>query len=222
MKALKEEEDRAVPRDDDRDQAWRDFHAAVAAAAKVRDEKLAAIASRPPVLTAAEVRELTAEQAAIVASYPFIRGCIAASPKPPGEAFADSMVPFERILQALYADSRERTRERTAVFQVLLNMVDVGETERLWARLGAERVIGREPIPRYELAVYVVRRSTGVQLGLLYDSARFLPEQGHALLEHLRASLQALLDHPSQRLSALALRRPDAAARHPCHCCSAE
>jgi amino acid adenylation domain-containing protein len=125
------------------------------------------------------------------------------------EAFADSLVPFERILQALYAEPRERTLEHTPVFQVLLNMVDVGETERLWARLGAERVIEREPIPRHELAVYAVRRSNGMHLALLYDAARYEPEQGHALLEHLRASLLELLERPQQRLSELPLRRPD-------------
>jgi amino acid adenylation domain-containing protein len=130
------------------------------------------------------------------------------------EAFADSLVPFEQILQALYAFSsstpRPRALDRTPVFQVLLNMVDVGETERLWAQLGAQRVIEREPTARYELAVYAIRRPSSLHLAVLYDADRFEPAQGDALLEHLRASLLGLLEHPQQRLSALALRRPDA------------
>jgi amino acid adenylation domain-containing protein len=126
------------------------------------------------------------------------------------EAFADSLVPFEQILQALYAEPRPRTLERTPVFQVLLNVVDVGETERLWAQLGAQRVIEREPTARYELAVYAIRRPSGMRLAVLYDADRFEPAQGDALLEHLRQSLLGLLEHPQQRLSALALRRPHA------------
>lgn len=141
------------------------------------------------------------------------------------EAFADSLVPFEQILQTLYAFStspppswephgedepRPRMLERTPVFQVLLNVVDVGETERLWANLGAQRVIEREPTARYPLAVYAIRRPSSLRLAVLYDAERFEPAQGDALLEHLRASLLGLLEHPQQRLSALALRRTDA------------
>jgi amino acid adenylation domain-containing protein len=125
------------------------------------------------------------------------------------EAFADSLVPFEQVLQALYAEPRSRTLERTPVFQVLLNVVDVGETERLWGQLGAQRVIEREPTARYELAVYVIRRPTGSSLAVLYDASRFEPAQGDALLEHLRASLLGLLKRPTQRLSELVLRGPD-------------
>jgi amino acid adenylation domain-containing protein len=141
------------------------------------------------------------------------------------EAFADSLVPFEQILQGLYAFStspppswdphgeaqpRPRTLDRTPVFQVLLNVVDVGETERLWSQLGAQRVIEREPTARYDLAVYAIRRPSSLRLAVLYDADRFEHAQGDALLEHLRQSLQGLLEHPQQRLSALALRRPHA------------
>ena len=125
------------------------------------------------------------------------------------EAFADSLVPFERILQALYDSPRERTLDRAPVFQVLLNMVDVGETERLWAKLGAERVIEHEVVPRHELAVYAIRRPNSMSLAVLYDASRFDAEQGHALLEHLRASLLTSIERPQSRLSELPLRRPD-------------
>jgi amino acid adenylation domain-containing protein len=130
-------------------------------------------------------------------------------------AFADSQVPFEQVVQALYqaASGGDRpTRElgRTPVFQVLLNMVDVRETEGIWTRLGAERVVEEAPPARYDLAVYAVRHAEGLRLATLYDADLFDPEQIELLLEHLRASLTCVVEAPERRLSGLLLRRRDA------------
>ncbi|KIG14640.1 putative non ribosomal peptide synthetase protein [Enhygromyxa salina] len=129
------------------------------------------------------------------------------------EAFASSELPFEQVLQALYENTEDPDRPardlgRTPLFQVMLNMVDVGETERSWADLGAQRVLEREPIARYDLAVYAIRHPGGLKVCSLYDADLFDAEQIELLLEHLHACLQALVAQPEQRLSALALRRP--------------
>ncbi|PRQ09117.1 condensation domain-containing protein [Enhygromyxa salina] len=131
------------------------------------------------------------------------------------EAFASSELPFEQVLQALYdhtddPDRPARDLARTPLFQVLLNMVDIGETERSWASLGAQRVLERGPVARYDLAVYAVRHPAGLRVCALYDVDLFDAEQIDLLLEHLRACLLGLVEQPEQRLSTLALRRPGA------------
>lgn len=138
------------------------------------------------------------------------------------EAFAASDLPFEQVLHALYEDADEarpaRDLARTPLFQVLLNMldiVDVGETERSWAQIGAERVLERAPVARYDLAVYAVRHPSGLRVCALYDADLFEAEQITLLLEHLRVCLQCVVEQPEQRLSTLALQRPGAEIERP-------
>lgn len=119
------------------------------------------------------------------------------------EALTDVPVPFERVLAAVLPEGG--SLDRTPLFQVLLNVVDVTDIELGWARIGAERVVTREPIARYDLAVYLIRDPDGLRLALLRDADLFDAAQADALLEHLQLSVRALVDTPDVSLSALAL-----------------
>ncbi|MCH9688760.1 MAG: AMP-binding protein, partial [Deltaproteobacteria bacterium] len=88
------------------------------------------------------------------------------------EAFARATLPLTQVLQTVKPD---RALDRTPLFSVLFNMIDADATDRAWAQLGARRTAPHEVVARYDLAVYAVRRSTGMTLSVVYDRDLFDP-----------------------------------------------
>ena len=119
-------------------------------------------------------------------------------------AFAHQDLPFERLLEELRP---ERDLDRSPLFQVMLNLINVPEAGRGLELPG----VAAEPLPlpplepKLDLTVYAEERDGCVELRFHYDAGLLEAAQVERLAAHLESLLAAAVADPELRLSALPL-----------------
>ena len=121
------------------------------------------------------------------------------------EAFTHADVPFEQVVRAV---DPPRDRSRTPIFQVLLNMLDLGRDALELPGLEVTVLPPHEPPARYDLTLYAVTRGQGLELALVRNRELLERAQAEALLDHLLRTIEVLCNEPRTRLSAVVLPSP--------------
>ncbi|HSF40408.1 MAG TPA: amino acid adenylation domain-containing protein, partial [Thermoanaerobaculia bacterium] len=120
-------------------------------------------------------------------------------------ALAHQDLPFERLLEELRP---ERDLDRSPLFQVLFNQVDLAENGGLDLPGVAVEALELPPLePKLDLTVYAAERGDGIELQLHYDASLFEAVQMERMGDHLRSLLEAVAGEPGLRLSELPLER---------------
>ncbi|HEX2190626.1 MAG TPA: condensation domain-containing protein, partial [Longimicrobiaceae bacterium] len=140
------------------------------------------------------------------------------------DGYAHQDAPFEAVLEEIQP---ERARDRTPVFQVMLNLANfagAGEVTAAadvpsgFAGLRVHRVDPGASVmgAKFDLTLYAGERPEGIGLHLVYNSDLFDAGRVAALLAQLVAVLQQALEDPDLRLSRFVLadgRAPSGAHR---------
>ena len=116
-------------------------------------------------------------------------------------AYAHRDLPIELLLRELHPGGRGADNP---LFQVYLNYLALGEADPVAVGPPAEMADGTSHSP-FEVAVYARPERDQLRLTLLFSLDIFLVETGARLLDDLVAVLEAILEHPDDRLSALPL-----------------
>ncbi|HEX8275250.1 MAG TPA: amino acid adenylation domain-containing protein [Longimicrobiaceae bacterium] len=124
-------------------------------------------------------------------------------------AYAHQDVPFEQLLEEL---APARSLSHAPVFQVMFNFLNFADGGAPRAELpGVEmEVLGGGPAPaRYDWNLYARESPAGIGLELVYDADLFEDARMAEALAHLAALVEAVVERPELRVSALPLRAPE-------------
>ncbi len=119
------------------------------------------------------------------------------------DAYSNSDVPFERIVDAL---PLKRDLSRSPLFQVLFNMLELPELPNRSSALNIELMDGAQFDAKYDLTLYAEPGAGGLKLHLVYNSILFDAERMQELLrqfEHLLGQIAASPDRPIDEYSLL-------------------
>ncbi len=108
-------------------------------------------------------------------------------------AFANSDLPFERVVNSLQP-SRDGTR--TPIFQVLLNFLNYPSSKFQVRDLSIETLTLEEPSTKFDLTLYAQAGTDGLQLRLLYNRELFSEARMRLLLEQFDFLLQQIVSAP--------------------------
>lgn len=129
------------------------------------------------------------------------------------DAFSNSDVPFERIVEAL---PLKRDLSRHPLFQVYFNMLDLPELAYRSEDLNVELMEGAQFDAKFDLTLYAEQSAAGFKLHLVYNRALFDAERMHdwlrqfeTLLEQIAAAPDRSIDEYSLLTTQSALMLPD-------------
>lgn len=117
-------------------------------------------------------------------------------------AFEHQAVPFEQIVAAVQPD---RARSNTPLFQVLFNMQVWSGSSMRMNELVAEMEPPTDLASKFDLTVYAMRRTDGVELTLVYNRDLFEPGTVEAFLKNYEQALEAVSWNPSLAISDIPL-----------------
>ena len=118
------------------------------------------------------------------------------------DAQAHQDLPFEQLVEALQP---ERDLSRTPLFQVVINMLNVGQEPTQLTGLTGEYLARPELESKFDLTLYVSEPNGRVDLTLVYNADLFAEARIAALLDQLEHLLTQITRAPEQRLSAVSL-----------------
>ncbi|HEV2735194.1 MAG TPA: amino acid adenylation domain-containing protein, partial [Longimicrobiaceae bacterium] len=128
-------------------------------------------------------------------------------------AYAHQELPFERLVEALQP---ERSLDRSPLFQVMLNMLNLDGGEIGLPGIAVERLPARAAEQaKFEITLYARETADGLRLELVYDAELFARPRMEELLEQLRHLLAQAAADPERPVSALSLATPAARALLP-------
>ena len=120
------------------------------------------------------------------------------------EAFANSDVPFERVVEELQP---ERNLEQNPLFQVFFNLLNTGRSEPAAGWRAGENGASGEATSPFDLTLYALEEDGYLLLSLLYKRELFDTTMARAMIEQLAVLLQSIVCHPDRRISAHDLGR---------------
>ena len=136
---------------------------------------------------------------------PDFREVLARVKKTALDAYAHQDVPFEKLIEAL---KPERSRSRTAIFQVYFNLFNfaaeiklpgTGETVSFveaWAQ-------SEEDLSKFDLTLYAGQQGSELKLALVYNTDLFDATSIRQMLAHLGVLLQRVVTDPEKPISDL-------------------
>jgi amino acid adenylation domain-containing protein len=122
-------------------------------------------------------------------------------------AYAHQDTPFEKIVEALQL---ERDTSRNPLFQVWFNMLNLGDTQLELPGLAVERVTWVETASKFDITLYVIEQTQGIQLQLVYNADLFAPERMMEMLHQFHHLLNQIVAVPEQVCSGYSLVTPQA------------
>ncbi len=123
-------------------------------------------------------------------------------------AFAHQTVPFEHILEAI---APPRDQSRTPVFQLLFNMLNLGNAELSFPGITAKRLRNDNPEAKFDLTLYVEETAaSGHNLRLVYNTALFTQARMAAFLAQYHHLLQQIAANPEIPVQNYSLAAPTA------------
>jgi len=115
-------------------------------------------------------------------------------------AISHQALPFERLVEELQP---ERTLSHSPIFQVLLNVLNLPDTELELDGLTVEPLPSAELDARFDLTLYVRETDQGLQLDFVYATDLFEEATIRQFAGSMRALLSGAAADPDQRLSRL-------------------
>ncbi len=128
------------------------------------------------------------------------------------DAYAHQDVPFEMLLDEL---KPERDLSRTPLFQVLLNMLEMGAEEIRLPGLKIEPLPAPESPSKFDLTLYVQPSGGALRLDAAYNRDLFDRRRIEELLDQLCLLLERFAGRPEARIGTLSLVTPAAGALLP-------
>ncbi|GAB3897494.1 hypothetical protein GCM10029964_080440 [Kibdelosporangium lantanae] len=117
-------------------------------------------------------------------------------------ADAHQDVPFEQIVERLVPD---RDVNRTPVFQVVFNMINLDPLAVEIPGVDVQLVETEDVSPRFDLTLYAKPHGDGITLDLVYDAALFEPATADAMLAQLANLLDQVAANPAVRVDEITL-----------------
>lgn len=117
-------------------------------------------------------------------------------------AYAHQDVPFERLVEAL---KPARDLGRTPLFQVFLNMRNVGGAPISFGTLQAERLPAHAEGAKFDLSLEVAERPAGLDLAFVFNADLWEPDTVRDLAGYFQSLLEAVVADPDLRLAAVPL-----------------
>jgi len=124
------------------------------------------------------------------------------------DAYSNSDVPFERIVEAL---PMKRDLSRNPLFQVFFNMLELPELAHASPELAVECLEGAQFDAKFDLTVYAGQTAAGLKLHLVYNSALFDAERMQELLRQFEGLLEQVVDAPDAPIDRYSLLTAQAA-----------
>ncbi|MFG3700935.1 amino acid adenylation domain-containing protein [Micromonospora sp. NPDC047620] len=113
-------------------------------------------------------------------------------------AYDHQETPFERVVDALDVP---RDLSRNALFQVMVNLLNLPEQELAMTGLRVEQLTVEPGTAQVDLALYAYDRPDGLLCCLEYNTALFDPGTAERMLAHLETLLTAFVADPDGRLA---------------------
>jgi amino acid adenylation domain-containing protein len=124
-------------------------------------------------------------------------------------AYQHQEMPFEKLVPEL---EPQRDLSRHPVFQVMFTLLDTPRESSDFAGLTLHRVPGELTGAKFDLSLFAVQSSAGLEFSFEYATDLFEPATIERLGRHLKSILQQIAADPSQRLASIELL--DAEERH--------
>ncbi|MFG3422746.1 amino acid adenylation domain-containing protein [Micromonospora sp. NPDC048063] len=124
-------------------------------------------------------------------------------------AYDHQETPFERVVDALDVP---RDLSRNALFQVMVNLLNLPEQDLAMTGLRVEQLTVEPGTAQVDLALYAYDRPDGLLCCLEYNTALFDPGTAERMLAHLETLLTAFVADPDGRLADVEILTP--AERH--------
>ncbi|MEE8586484.1 MAG: amino acid adenylation domain-containing protein, partial [Acidobacteriota bacterium] len=121
------------------------------------------------------------------------------------EAYAHQDLPFEKLVEQLQL---ERDLSRNPIFQVLFALQNTPLKPLSMAGLEATPYPARSGAARFDLTAQLVEGPEGLQGSLIYDRELYDRSSLMRLAGHWQTLLEAIVRHPSRRVSRLPLQNP--------------
>jgi FkbH-like protein len=113
------------------------------------------------------------------------------------EAYAHQDLPFEKLVEELQPD---RSLSHTPLFQVWLNMLNLGENQLQLSGLTVEQLPISSPVSKFDLTLYVREKHEELKLEWVYNRDLFNPETIAWMSLHFQTLLEAIITNPGQAL----------------------
>ncbi|RRR68955.1 MAG: hypothetical protein EI684_16795, partial [Candidatus Viridilinea halotolerans] len=113
-------------------------------------------------------------------------------------------VPFEQVVEALQPP---RSLNHTPLFQVMCNLVQMGEATLDLAGIVAEPLALNDTVAKFDLSLHIAETpgDSPLQMSLEYATALFAPATIARMAGHLVTLLTAVVDHPEETITTLPL-----------------
>ncbi|MDC8016188.1 non-ribosomal peptide synthetase [Tahibacter soli] len=125
------------------------------------------------------------------------------------DAYSNSDVPFERIVDAL---PLKRDLSRNPLFQVFFNMLDLPELAYRAEELDVALMDGAQFDAKFDLTVYAEQTAAGLKLHLVYNSALFDAARMQELLRQYEHLLEQIVAAPDRTIDDYGLLTAHAAS----------
>ena len=117
-------------------------------------------------------------------------------------AYAHQDLPFEKLVEELQP---ERDPNRTPLFQVWFNMVNLADTQLELPGLLVERLGIKETPSKFDLTLYIQEKNCGIKLELVYNAKLFTPERMVEMLDQFQYLLQQIVESPEEKIAVFSL-----------------
>jgi len=114
------------------------------------------------------------------------------------DAYTHQDMPFEKLVEELQPD---RDLSRNPLFQVWFNMLNLGDIPLELSDLIVQPFALEETTAKFDLSLYVIEESFGIQLELVYNADLFNADTIQNLLEHYQTLLVNVVSHPEDSIS---------------------
>ncbi len=113
------------------------------------------------------------------------------------DAYTHQDLPFEKLVEELQP---ERNLNRTPLFQVMLNLINVSDDSFELAGLGVEHIRRAEVIPKFDLELYVAPNEEGMRLNLVFNTDLFDTDRMDEMLEQFKHLVEQIVEAPQQSI----------------------
>ena len=113
------------------------------------------------------------------------------------EAYAHQDLPFEKLVEELQP---ERNLNRTPLFQVMLNLLNLSDDSLELAGLGVEQIRRTEVVPKFDMELYVAPQEEGMRLNLVFSTDLFETARMDEMLEQFKHLVEQIVKAPRQSI----------------------